>query len=257
MARKAIAATAASVLLFSMLVAADASLVMAQDNAASSARLAQLESSEALIGMSAAGTVSFDVLAQAQQYISTNVAMCDSLQSYFSAMTPSASTSGERDGIHFAADAVAKATSPDSSSPDNLTLLAPFSGNARGDLNLQESLSFTAVSAGGTVSFSRTEAHSLEIPVKVDSASSVCSTSMASLATALSASPCSATLDRASFDEALPAVERQAAAQGFALSAGWDPAGACSAAYWVTLVEPTHGAAGDFDWTLRGSGTVA
>ena len=81
---------------------------------------------------------------------------------------------------------------------------------------------------------------------------------LGSLAAALSRSPCNATLEQGAFDQAMPRLREDASALGFTLAAGWDYGVACSATYWVTLVERgVAGATGSFDWTVRGSGTTA
>jgi hypothetical protein len=262
LARKAIAATLASVVLLTVLVVADATVMSAQDNLASAAQTSHIESRELLLEQSLAGSVSLRLLAQAQSYLSSNPADCDSLPQYAGSISASGQSSGEDSGIAYAADATASEAGPSPGSPqaDNLTIVAPFAGDVPGALDLQEVLSVKEVGGGGSVSLERTETHTLNLPIKLDSASSLCATTLSSLAAALSRSPCNATLEQEAFDAVLPALREDAAALGFALAdAGWGSGdAACSAAYWVTLVEPgVVGAAGSFDWTVRGSGTTA
>lgn len=108
----------------------------------------------------------------------------------------------------------------------------------------------------GSVDLSRRESHLLNVPLDVAAASYLCSSTLSSLAAALSRSPCNATLEQAGFSALLPSLVAEAAGEGFALTAGWSAFG-CSATYWVTLVEPgVAGAAGRFDWTVHGSGTI-
>ena len=119
-------------------------------------------------------------------------------------------------------------------------------------------MSVKEVGGGGSVSLEREETHTLNLPIEVDSASSLCASTLDSLGAALSRSPCNATLEQASFDSVLPGLVADAAALRFTLTAGWGSGAACSATYWVTLVEPgVAGATGSFDWTVRGSGTTA
>jgi hypothetical protein len=92
----------------------------------------------------------------------------------------------------------------------------------------------------------------------VNAASSLCVSTLGSLAAALSRSMCNATVGQDAFDAVMPALREDAAALGFTLAAGWNLGPSCSAAYWVTLVEPgVAGVAGSFDWTVRGSGKTA
>lgn len=248
--------------LFTALVVADATVMSAQDNLASSAQTSHVESRELLLERSLAGSVSLQVLAQVQGYLSSNPAECDGLPQYLASITASSSVSGEDSGVAYSANATASGATAASLPPtiqrDNLTIIAPFAGVVSGTLNLREALRVKEVGGGGSVSLEKRETHTLNLPIKVDSASSLCASALGALASALSRSPCNATLEQAAFYAALPGLVEEASAQGFALTAGWGLSAACSASYWVTLVEPgVVGATGSFDWTVRGSGTTA
>jgi hypothetical protein len=262
LARKAVAATLASVVLLTVLVVADATAMSAQDNLASTALASRIEARELLLDQSLAGSVSLQVLAQVQGYLSSHPAECDGLPQYAGSISASSASSGEDSGISYAANATASeapASPLESPQRDNLTVVAPFAGGVPGALNLQEVLSVKEVGGGGSVSLERSEAHTLNLPIKVESASSLCASTLGSLAAALSRSPCNSTLEQDAFDAMLPGLREDASAQGFTLAAGWGSGGAaCSATYWVTLVEPgVAGLTGSFDWTVRGSGTTA
>jgi hypothetical protein len=259
LARKAVAATLASVVLLSVLVAADATVMSAEDNLASSAQTSHLESRELLLEQSLAGSVSLQVLATVQGYLSSNPAECDGLPRYFSSVSASSSVSGIDSGVAYAANATADDAQVAAPLLDNLTIIAPFAGAVPGVMDLQESLSVKEVGGGGSVSLERRETHTLNVPIAVDSAASLCASALGAFASALSQSPCNATLEQMAFEAVLPGIVEEASAQGFVLTAGWGSgAAACSAAYWVTLVEPgVAGATGSFDWTVRGSGTAA
>ena len=140
-----------------------------------------------------------------------------------------------------------------------MTVVAPFSGEVPGALNLHAALGVREVGGGGSVTLVRRETHVLNLPISPDSAASLCAIALGSLASALSRSPCNATLEQAAFEAVLPGLAEDASAQGFSLEAGWGGDGAaCSAAYWVTLVQRgVAGVTGSFDWTIRGSGTTA
>jgi hypothetical protein len=263
LARKAIAATLASVVLFTVLLIADATVMSAQDNLASSAQTSYIESRELLLEQSLAGTVSLQALAQVQAYLTSNLADCGSLPQYLESISASGSASGEDSGIAYSANATATEEptgSLQAVQADNLTVVAPFSGEVPGALNLVTVLSVKEVGGGGSVSLERHETHVLNLPISPDSASSLCASTLGSLAATLSRSPCNATLSQEAFDASLPELVDEAAAQGFSLTAGWGSSGggACSVTYWVTLVEPgIVGVTGSFDWTVQGSGTTA
>ena len=260
MARKAVAATLAAAVLFTLLVVADATVMAAQDNLASSSQTAHLESRELLLERSSAGVASLGVLAQVQSYLSSNPAECDGLAQYLAAISATSSTQGVDSGISYVANATAVEWPAGSQAPlsDNLTVVSPFAGDLPGALDLKEVLSIDEVGGGGSVSLERHETHALDVPIGVDSASSLCASTLGSLAAALSRSPCNATLEQAAFDSVLPGLTGEAAAQGFDLASGWGYAAACAVTYWIRLVEPgVAGVEGGFDWTVLGSGTTA
>jgi len=261
LARKAVAATIASVILFSVLVVANATLMSAQDNLASSTLLASIESRELLLERYSAGSVSVQALAQVQSYLSSNTAECETLAQYLASISASGSLSGVDSGIAYSANATAteaRSAPFRASQGDNLTMAAPFSGYVPGALDLQTSISVREAGDGGSVTLVRHEAHILNIPISPGSASSLCDTALGTIAAALSRSPCNSTLEAAAFESVLPGLVEEAAAEGFALTAGWGPGGAsCAASYWVTLVQRgVEGVTGSFDWTVHGSGTT-
>jgi hypothetical protein len=258
MARKAVAATLASVVLLTVLVVADATVMTAQDNLAASAQASSTESRELLLERSLAGRLSLDVLAQAQEYLSSTPAGCADLPQYLDSLAASNSTSGDDSGISYQANATARGVPETAATGDNLTVVAPFAGYVAGTLGLREVLSVREVGGGGSVTLSRQETHALNLPIQAGSASSLCASAAGDLAAALSASPCNATLEQDAFDAALPGLVDESSGLGFDLSAGWGYAATCSVAYWFTLVEPgVEGATGSFDWTVLGSGTIA
>jgi hypothetical protein len=256
MARKAVAATLASVVLLTVLVVADATVMTAQDNLAASAQASSIESRELLLERSLAGSVTLDVLADAQAQLSAP-AECSDLPQYLASIAASGSASGEDSGTSYQVDATATGTAAPAARQDNLTVVAPFSGYVAGTMGLREVLSVREVGGGGSVSLVREETHALNIPIEVGSASSLCALAGGGLAAALSASPCNATLQQEAFDAALQGLVEDASGLGFDLAAGWGYSASCSVAYWFTLVEPgVEGAAGSFDWTVLGSGTT-
>jgi hypothetical protein len=259
LARKAVAATLASVLLLTAMVAADATVVAASDNLASSAQMSKLEATESLLRQYSTGSAAVQSLAQVQSFLSSNPANCASLPQYLGSISAKGSSSGEDSGVSYKSNATAAAVSGDQvSRTDNLTVAAPFSGYLRGALNLRATLSTTEVGGGGSVSLDRNETHMLHLPISPASSSSLCASTLASLGASLSSWSCNATLAQAGFDSAMPSLLTSAAARGFFLAAGWAPGTGCSATYWIMLVElGVEGVTGRFDWTVLGFGSTA
>lgn len=257
MARKAVATTLAAVALMTLLVVADATVLVAQGDLASSSEASRLESRELLIERSYGGLVSLQALAQVQGYLSSDPAECAGLAAYFGAMSSASSVHGLDSGVYYDVSAtISHDGASDAPLADNLTSVAPFSGGLTGALDLTELLTVSEASPGGSVSLDKRETHSLNVPIEAAAASYLCSSTLFSLRAALSRPPCNASLVGGAFDSILPLVAWQAYAQGFRLTAGWALA-ACVVDFWFTLVEPgVPGPAGSFDWTVRGSGTA-
>jgi hypothetical protein len=244
-----------------VLVVADATVMSAQDDLASTAQISHLESSELLLERTLEGSLSLQLLADVQAYLASDPADCDSLPQYLASLSASSSASGDDYGIGYSANATAFASPAApvlAAQADNLTVVAPFSGAVPGALDLGVSLTVREVGGGGSVTLERRESHTLNLPISTTAASSLCASTTAGLASALSRSPCNSTLEEVAFDAVLPGLVAQASAQGFQLAAGWGSSGSCSASYRFTLVEPSvEGATGAFDWTVRGSGATA
>lgn len=254
MARPAVAATFASLVLMSVLVLADATVVTAQDNLASSSRLAQLEQRALLVERVAAGTLSIDLLEKVQAQLAATPAACGDLGGYALAAVASSSISRDESGVSLRASATAHGETG-GTRPDNLTMVRPFEGGVAGSLDLRVTISMREQAGGGSVTLAREEVHTLHLPVRLDSAASLCASVDGGLASALARPGCNSTLEQAAFFGALPALTEAAAAQGFALTAGL--AGGCPAGYWFRLAEEgVPGPTGSFDWTVAGSGTA-
>jgi hypothetical protein len=267
MARKAVAATLASVLLFTALVVADSTMMTAEDNLLSSAQVAHIASREWLLGQSLEGSSALQLVAQVEQYLASNPAACSDMRRYFDSFSARYSSSGEDSGISYVSKAVAiQAPVSAPRAPDNLTIVAPFSGYVPGNLNLLASLHVSETGGGGMILRQKQEVHFLHVAILPDPALSLCSVALGSLQGALTASRCNATLAARAFGSTLSSLAREAASEGFGLAAGWGFAvggggsggGGCSMTYWLTLVQPgVEGVTGRFDWVVRGAGATA
>ena len=248
-------------MLLTVLVIADATLMTAQDNLASSAQSAHIEGRELLLEESLTGTNSLQMLAQVQAFLSSNPAECDSMPQYVSSVSASSSVSGVDEGISYSGNAslTGAPTTVFQGPPANDLVLSPFSGYLPGALNLDAASSIRMVGGGGSVSLERRDIQALNLPISVATASSLCASTLLGLDIALSHASCNATLAQRDFDAAMPQLEEEASSLGFFFTAGWSLDGSsCSTTYWVMLVElGVPGVTGGFDWAVRGSGWTA
>ncbi len=259
MARRAVAATLASVVLLSLLVVADATIVSAQDNLAAGSQLSRVETRELVLEQALMGSLSMGVLAQAQSFLSTNPATCGEFEGYVGSISASSSSSGDDSGTSYVANATGVGDAgPSSPAADNLTVVSPFSGGAEGALDMRVAFSIREVGGGGSVLLERHETHVLNVPVRLGDAALLCASAQDALGSALSRSPCNSTLVQAAFGATLPGLMTEASALGFVLTAGLVWGAVCAPSYWFKLVElGVPGATGSFDWTVVGSGPAA
>jgi hypothetical protein len=259
MARKGVACTLASVVLFTMLLMANSALVVGEGDLAETTQLSHLESHELLLGDALIGEMSIQVLAQAQSYLTAQPADCSSLPQYLEGVASNVSLDGDQGGVTYAARAEGSYWNG-RASDDNLTVLAPFEGADPASLNMRVVAVVNETAGGGTVTRFKQESHLLHVLVAPESAAFLCASALGGLGDALSASPCNATVEAEAFSAALPPLVSEAGSLGFTLNAGWSLEGsqACYVSYWITLVEPgVEGVTGDFDWTVLGSGGAA
>jgi len=254
--RKAVAAALASVILFTTLVLADSTIMVADDNYASAAQASHIGSREALLREYSAGSAAFQALAKVQEHLASTQADCAALPEYLGSISAVSSVSGQDAGISYSSGVSLTADPQPGGGPDNLTVVAPFAGYRAGFLALKTDVRTSERGGGGLVSLERHEVHVLNLPVSPGWASSLCGSALASLGSALSHASCNATLSGSAFGSAMPALVAQAAARGFSLTAGWQLGGGCVASYWITLVEDAVGVSGRFEWTVRGSGAA-
>lgn len=260
MARKGVACTLASVVLFTMLLMANSSLVVGEGDLAETTQLSHLESRELLLGDILVGEASMQLLAQAQGYLASQPAECGSLPAYLDGVTSNATLAGGQGGVAYTVNADGSHWEG-GSADDNLTILSPFVGADATSLDMRIVVALNETAGGGTVTRFRQESHLLHIPISPLSAAFLCGSVLGGLGEALAGvPPCNATSAAAAFSAALPPLVSEAGSLGFTLDAGWSLEGSqgCSVAYWFTLVEPgVEGVTGDFDWTVLGSGGAA
>jgi len=261
MARKAVATSLAAVLLLTAVVAAAATTMASQENLASTAQATSLETREAMIAGSESGSLTLTDISKVDDFLSGSPATCGGLQDYLSSISASSSDSGFQGGVAYLASASASAsTDAAAASPGqgDAPLLRPFSGPKEGGLNLDVELTVNE-SASGLAYLSTRQSEVVDVPIAVDSASSLCASSLSALASAFSSvPPCNGTVAQAAFSGLLPSLESLAGGYGFQLAAGWGFGPGCGVDYWVRLVEPgVAGATGSFQWTVLGSGETA
>jgi hypothetical protein len=235
--------------------------MVSEENLAAAAQASGLETKEAVIAQAEEGALTLKDISEVDDALSRDPAPCGGMPRYLAAIAASSSDSGSQGGVDYSANSTAVpalGAAPGGETDGGSSLIRPFSGPEPGALDL-EVLVDVSESASGLVSLAARHTTIVNVPIGVDSASSLCDSSLRSLRSAfVRVPPCNSTSAQAAFASALPSVEASAAARGFRLAAGWGFGTGCGVDYWITLVEPgVAGATGSFQWTVLGSGGAA
>jgi hypothetical protein len=261
MARKAVATSLAAVLLLTVVVAAAATTMSSQENLASAAQATSLANRETMMAQAESGSLTLTDISKVDDFLAGNPASCGEIPQYLQAISASSSASGFEGGVAYSANATvlpAPAGLLAASGPVNSSLIRPFSGPEEGAFNLEVELSVSE-SASGLASLSTYQTVVANVPIEVDSASSLCTSTLYALQSSFArVPPCNATVGQTVFASLLPSLQSSAGSYGFQLTAGWGFGAGCGADYWLKLVEPgVAGATGSFQWAVLGSGGTA
>ncbi len=176
----------AASLVFAVLLLSDATLVAASEQNLGDASLVDGESALYTNAQVLDGIASVELLGQAQSLLSSNEYDCNTALSNVRASLERLVFSVGSEGV------LVKATGspgPSWTTPDNLSLANPFDGGVANDLNLHVSLVSSGLYPGGRVTYSRTESHTLHLPVDLERAVSFCLWASGYVSSELSTAP--------------------------------------------------------------------
>lgn len=184
--RRAVGATLVSAVLFSSLVVSSAVLLSASEGKASSASLADGESSLYANGVALQGVAGVELLAKAQAVISSRTFTCSNGAAETHEAVAGLSVSEAGGGVTFTAAVTSR---PVTSGRDNLTILGRFDGGPPGDFDLVVGTAGTGSYPGGRVTFAKAELHVLNLPFNPSTAPALCVSALKEVAAGLSFLP--------------------------------------------------------------------
>ncbi len=253
--RLGVGATAASAVVFSIILVSNLALFVGSQNRAS--LYLQSDAEDLLAGEAdaLAGSAATNLLLGAQSILAAGPIDCSTAASNLAAAI------GSLRDVERSGTLTVLATSreaPDLYSPDNMSMLSPFNGSVMGELNVGLSLSVTGGVPAAGVEFARNETHLGHLPVHWDSALRDCVGALRAVAASVTAAhPSNCTADAVAplMAAAAAGPEATSTADGFAFEfaysiAGTDP---CSVGFRVSVTQfAIQGPAGEFSVQLEG-----
>jgi hypothetical protein len=257
MGRRAVAATIASVVVFTTLLLANAVFFSAENSYLSatnlsSAQLQERDDASLILGLSA-----YDSLARTQSFLQSTPMECSSSQSYLAALSGDWSADERNQSVWYSADASWAYASESPPAVGNALLPSQFNGYSAGDLNLLITTSVNESFVGGLPSYSIKEDEVVHLSVQPERVAAECVSALSALRGALSIGrSCNASLIAGDVSSA---QARSALTGSFTGGASVSPAArGCVVDYWVTMTQTgVQGVSGTFPWTVFGSGSLS
>ncbi len=258
--RRAIGATLASIVLFGSLVTSNFALVSGSQEHLQLVSVSDQEDALYSRASVALGTSVLAILDSLQEGLSSGAFPCIDASSALSRLVEAQAINVGSNSLEVRA--VAR-TSTNGASSDNLSSLAPFAGFVPGRLDLSVYVTEIGASPGGLVSYHKTEAHSLNIPIHPVLAASLCLASASEVASALSdlgQGMCNSTSLGAAMLSLRAALARSSSLLGFSssLSYSMEATPSCSVSYrLVVSQEGVAGPLGPFSWSVDQAGSAS
>jgi hypothetical protein len=257
MGRRAVAATIASVVVFTTLLLANAVFFSAENSYLSatnlsSAQLQERDYAPVIVGLSA-----YDSLARTQSFLQSTPMDCSSSQAYLAALSGDQSVQGRNQSVWYSANASWAYASDTPQAVGDALLPSQFNGYSAGDLNLRVSTSVNESFVGGLPSYSIQEDEVVHLSVQPQQAAAECLSALSALRSAVStAQSCNSSLIARDVSSA---QARPGLMGSFTGGASVGPtAKGCMVDYWVTMTQTgVQGVSGTFPWTVFGSGSLS
>ena len=257
--RSGVAASAASAVVFSLLLLSSLAVYASSQGRAGLYAQADAEDSAADAFRVMELTGAANVLYMVQNDLSASPLACPAANRTVSAAIVSASYSQRSGNMSVVVEGGSAGISGET---DNLTALAPLDGGVTGDVNIALHVSGNGGALPG-VSFSRTEVHVVHLGVRVTAAASDCEAAFLAVSGALQGSEPASCSDGAVgeiVDAAAVSPGAKAREDGFSfrVSYGVADSSGCSVAYSVWLSQArVEGVGGEFSVSFEESGQVS
>jgi hypothetical protein len=248
--RPALGATLATSVVFALLLVSSLGIQFAAESGARLGATAEAEHFFWDNSLVAGGTEALRLLAAAQAVLASHPWGCSD---------PLGQASRELAGLTASVLSgnlsVAAALSPRASSttPDNLSMLAPFDGSLGGNVDFTLRLRVSGTSNSSTVTYSKQESHPLNLPVRLEAAAALCQESIGQMSSSLNSTALSDCTSEAvgravGLASSNPRYEAASSGMAFGVTFAQVAAGSCSIVFEVRIAQlGIRGPGGAFD----------
>lgn len=257
MDRRGVAATIASVVVFTTMLLANTAVYAAQNGYLSAVTISGAQVQERELAVVLVGLSSYSSLAFTQSFLQSTPMDCTSPGPYLAAVAGSGTQISEDQGIDYGVSSSWSYVPAPVSERSDALLPSQFVGYGEGDLNLRVVTVVNESFAGGLPSYSVQYVEVVHIPVHLQVIVSACLSALSEIRSALSTL---ASCDASAVEQALSVAKaRSVAPSSFEDGASASSAaGRCFVSYWVTTTQTgIPGVSGAFQWTVSGSGSLS
>ena len=256
MGRRAVAATLASVVIFTMMLVANAAVYSSENGYLASVRLSSVQVAEVDYATLLEGSSAYDSLAQTQSFLQSTPMDCSSWQSYLGSISGSATSGGTEQSVSYSSASSWSYASVPSSLPGTTLLASQFDGYSSGELNIEISTEVSETYLGGLPSYSAHDTQVVHLGVQPEAAAAGCLSALSDLKSVLSSTvSCNSSLVAEQVSQALaryPALSSYDAGASASLEGD-----GCFVNYWVRTSLVGAGVSGAFEWTVFGDGSLS
>ncbi|MDA4136189.1 MAG: hypothetical protein OK449_04210 [Thaumarchaeota archaeon] len=257
MDRRAVAATIASVIVFTTMLLANAAVYSAENSYLGASNLSAAQLQEHDYSILFVGLSSFSTLAKTQSFLQSTPMDCSSPQPYLDSLSGSDGSGGKNQSVWYSVESSWSYVSASGSAQGDALLPTQFDGFSGGDLNLQVTTRVNETFVGGLPSFSAQSVEVVHLPVQPLRAASQCLSALSELRIALSTVH---SCNSAVVNQYVALARTRSAVLGsFDAGASTSTVGGhCVVSYWVMTTETgLQGVSGAFQWTVFGSGSLS
>jgi hypothetical protein len=259
MDRHGVAATIASVVIFTTLILANSVLFSVENSYLGSRDQTSAEVQERGVATLLTGVSAYSSLSSAQSFIETNVMSCSSPGSYLASLTGNTALTGDEGSVAYSESSGWTYVAGSAPQPGDHLLPSQFDGYDSDGLNIQVETDINETFAGGLPTYSGHTMEVVHIPVQPYSIASECLTVLGTLRSELSnATSC----DPSSFAGPVAEVDASFVRTNLDLQAGASVVstsnGTCQVDYWVRMTQSgIQGVSAAFQLRAFGSGSLS
>ena len=258
--RVGVGATAASAVIFSVLLLSNIIVFVAAQGREAHYAQADAEDSladEATVLMGAGGT---NLLLDAQLVLGSRTFGCDNPSDAAARLVDALSDVQSFGGLTARTVPVAEVNV---TAGDNMSMVVPFNGSRAGDFDIALAISIAGHDAATGVLYNRTEDHLVHLPVRLDRMASDCKEALNALSAAVAASDgtnCTSAAVAPVIDGANEGRSAEAASDGFSYGLRYSVAAgaSCAVTFVVSVEQPgIQGPGGMFSVKMQGEGSAS